>query len=217
MQSTPPRSSTYTASVRVVAMLIVGLVAAVVTGLFGSWSYSVIAGWIAAAVTYTSWVWIRVGRMGAEETRVHATREDPSKGFADVLLVIASLCSLVIVVFVLIASASLGGAGRAALAGLAIASVALSWVLIHTLFMLRYAFLYYDGTRGGVDFNQKEPPDYGDFAYLAFTIGMTYQVSDTSLGGRDFRVTALRHALLSYLFGAVILATVINFVAGLGG
>lgn len=198
-------------------MLAIGLLAALVTGLFGLWDYLLIVGWIAAAVTYTSWVWIRVGRMDAEETRKHATREDPSQGLADALLVIASICSLVIVAFVLVRSASMSGVGGAALAGLAIASVALSWVLIHTLFMLRYAYLYYDGTMGGVDFNQKDPPDYGDFAYLAFTIGMTYQVSDTSLGSREFRMTALRHALLSYLFGAVILATIINFVAGLGG
>jgi uncharacterized membrane protein len=68
-----------------------------------------------------------------------------------------------------------------------------------------------------VDFNQKNDPDYGDFAYLAFTLGMTYQVSDTSITSREIRRTALRHALLSYLFGAVILATVINLVAGFGG
>jgi uncharacterized membrane protein len=66
-----------------------------------------------------------------------------------------------------------------------------------------------------VNFNQDEPPDYVDFAYLAFTIGMTFQVSDTDLQESAIRHTALRHALLSYLFGAVIVAGTINLVAGL--
>jgi len=76
--------------------------------------------------------------------------------------------------------------------------------------------LYYTGPDGGVSFNQSEAPRYADFAYLAFTIGMTFQVSDTDLQTLAIRATVLRHALLSYLFGAVILATTVNLVAGLG-
>jgi uncharacterized membrane protein len=68
---------------------------------------------------------------------------------------------------------------------------------------------------GGVSFNQHDPPGYLDFAYLAFTIGMTFQVSDTDIRSSAIRATALRHALLSYLFGAVILATSVNFVVSL--
>jgi uncharacterized membrane protein len=94
-------------------------------------------------------------------------------------------------------------------------SVVLSWTLLHTLFTLRYARLYYEGADGGIEFNQTEPPSYGDFAYLAFTLGMTFQVSDTNLKTHLIRMTALRHGLLSYLFGSVILATMINLVAGL--
>ncbi len=201
-------------------MFLVVAVVGVAVGLIVSWDYAMVVGWIAGALTWIAWVWLRVGRMGPETTRAHATREDPSRGLADVLLVVASLASLGIVVLVLVRAASAGGIERGVLASLAIGSVALSWALIHTLFMLRYASLYYspdpEGAPGGVDFNQKGEPDYGDFAYLAFTLGMTYQVSDTSLGSREFRMTALRHALLSYLFGAVILATVINLVAGIG-
>ncbi|MDT5017597.1 MAG: hypothetical protein QOD39_3757, partial [Mycobacterium sp.] len=81
---------------------------------------------------------------------------------------------------------------------------------------LRYAMLFYSGPEGGVNFNQPSSPRYTDFAYLAFTIGMTFQVSDTDLRTPAFRATALRHALLSYLFGAVIVATTINLVAGFG-
>lgn len=83
------------------------------------------------------------------------------------------------------------------------------------MFTLRYALLYYRGRDGGVDFNQDDPPRYTDFAYLAFTVGMTFQVSDTDLKTHTIRATALRHALLSYLLGSVILATTINLVAGI--
>lgn len=205
------------ASIRVLVMLAVGVIAAIAAGMASSWGLALLVGWLAASLTYTVWVWVRIGRMDAEETRAHATREDPSRTLADALLVIASVASLGVVAFVLVQAQSITSVGSAVIAGLAIASVAVSWLLIHTLFTLRYASLYYDGTPGGVDFNQKEMPDYGDFAYLAFTLGMTYQVSDTALGTRAFRRSALRHSLLSYLFGAVILATVINLVAGLGG
>lgn len=198
-------------------MLAVGVSVAIGTSVLGSWDYALVAGWIASALTYTVWVWTRIARLDSVETRNHATREDPSRTLADTLLVIASIASLAIVAFILVKAASIVGIERAVLAGLAIASVALSWALIHTLFTLRYAYLYFDSSEGGVDFNQDDDPTYGDFAYLSFTLGMTYQVSDTALRSREFRVTALRHTLLSYLFGAVILATVINLVAGLGG
>jgi uncharacterized membrane protein len=92
----------------------------------------------------------------------------------------------------------------------------LAWAAIHTVFTTRYARLYYRGTSGGIDFNEKEAPRYSDFAYLAFTIGMTYQVSDTDLKTKEIRATALRQALLSYLFGVVIIAAMINLIAGLG-
>jgi len=82
------------------------------------------------------------------------------------------------------------------------------------MFTLRYAYLYYRD-REGVDFNEDKRPHYRDFAYLAFTVGMTFQVSDTDLKTDAVRSTALRHALLSYVLGAIVLATTINLVSGL--
>ncbi|MGB3414551.1 MAG: DUF1345 domain-containing protein, partial [Microbacteriaceae bacterium] len=95
---------------------------------------------------------------------------------------------------------------------LASLSIILSWILLHTLYMLRYASLYFEGEPGGINFNMKEPPVYRDFAYLAFVIGMTYQVSDTNLESTKMRSTALVHSLLAFLFGMVFLATLINLV-----
>ncbi|MFP3686375.1 DUF1345 domain-containing protein, partial [Bacillus sp. SIMBA_026] len=71
------------------------------------------------------------------------------------------------------------------------------------------------GEVGGISFNQERPPQYTDFAYLATSLGMTYQVSDTNLGNHAIRLEALKHSLLSYLFGTVILAVTINLVIGL--
>ena len=93
-------------------------------------------------------------------------------------------------------------------------SVILSWATVHTVFTLKYASLCYAGG-SGIDFNGDRKPAYMDFAYLAFTIGMTYQVSDTSIGSKDIRRTALHHAYMSYLFGTVVVAMAINVVAGL--
>jgi len=103
------------------------------------------------------------------------------------------------------------------LAALAVASVLLSWTTVHTIFTLRYARLYYAPPVGGIGFQDHEQPSYADFVYVAFTIGMTYQVSDTDLAKRPIRSAALHHALLSYLFGSVILAVTVSLVAAILG
>jgi uncharacterized membrane protein len=133
----------------------------------------------------------------------------------DVVVVSASVASLAGVGYLLGSGSSKGGQVEIT-AGVGIAIVATAWFVVHTVFTLRYARLYYVSDTGGIDFNQgEEPPAYVDFAYLAFTIGMTFQVSDTDLKTRKIRATALRHALLSYVFGAVILAITVNLAAGL--
>jgi uncharacterized membrane protein len=180
----------------------------------GAWRYAALVGWDALAASFSAWTWISVTRMDAAATEAHASREDPSQPISNILLLSASLASLIAVAVVLVAANSAHGSRRWLLAGLAAASVALSWLLVHTLFTLRYARLYHRGD-GGVSFNQHDPPRYLDSAYLAFTIGMTFQVSDTDIQSSAVRSTALRHALLSYLFGAVILATTVNFVVSL--
>ena len=116
---------------------------------------------------------------------------------------------------VLVHAHSVQGADKGLLAALGLVSIAVSWLTVHTIFTLRYALLYYAGPVGGVDFHSGERPSYRDFAYLAMTIGMTFQVSDTDLASTAIRATVLRHALLSYLFGSLILAAAVNLVAGL--
>ena len=127
--------------------------------------------------------------------------------------------SLVGVVYAFVQAGDANGTRKLLLTGFAVLTVVMSWGLVHTLHMLRYAHLYYsDGpgsTGGGIDFKNEIPPTYADFAYVAFTVGMTWQVSDTDITARRIRRTALQHALFSYVFGAVILATLINVIASL--
>jgi len=178
--------------------------------------YAPVAAWIGTATCYLILTWSVVGRMDVGQTRSHATREDPSQPVTDTILLLASVASLAGVGYLLMAESAHGRDTEIA-AAVGIGSVVAAWLIVHTVFTLRYATLYYLDPAGGIDFNQDEPPCYIDFAYLAFTLGMTYQVSDTDLQTRDIRATALRQALLSYLLGAVILATTINLIAGLAG
>ncbi len=199
-------------------MTVVGIAAGTLAAVLGFGPASLVVGWAGAALTYLLWVWIVVRRFDGEGTRAHALREDPTRSTSQLLLILASVASLVAVGVVLVQANQAKGVQADLLAALAVTSVALSWFLVHTLFMLRYAVLYYSGaSEGGIDFNQQEPPDYGDFAYLAFDLGMTFQVSDTTVTSSAIRRVVLRHCLLSYLFGSVILASLINLVAGLGG
>jgi uncharacterized membrane protein len=194
----------------------IGAAAAGLTVALGNWQYAPSVGWDAAAVVFCGTVWLGVWPLSAELTAARATREDSSRATSDVLMLGASVASLVAVGIVLAAGHTAPDVERGLLAGLGLATVAVSWLTVHTIFMLRYATLYYTGPRGGIDFNNTELPSYRDFAYIALTLGMTFQVSDTSLQTTQMRVAALQHSLMSYLFGSVILATAINLIAGLG-
>ena len=178
------------------------------------WRYGPAIGWIVAATVYLVWTWLAVGRLDPQHTASHATREDPTRSMTEILVISASMASVVGVGYLLASASAKGGQPEIA-AAVGIGIVVSAWFVVHTVFTLRYARLYYLND-GGIDFNQDdELPAYVDFAYLAFTIGMTFQVSDTDLKTRKIRATALRHALLSYALGAVVLAITINLIAGL--
>jgi uncharacterized membrane protein len=203
------------ASTRAAAAAVVGACAGTLASLPGSWQLGLLLGWDVTAVVYVVWTWATIWPRDPGATARLAVREDPGRATADVLVLVASVASLLAVALVISAGSSGDSSGSDLRAALAVVSVVLSWSVVHTVFTARYARLYYTGPDGGVDFNQEAPPRYADFAYLAFTLGMTFQVSDTDLESPEIRATALRHALLSYLFGAVILATTINLVSGL--
>jgi uncharacterized membrane protein len=176
---------------------------------------AVLMGWDVAAVIYLVMVWVAVYRLNAEATARMAGREDPSNPVAELVVVAASIAALVAVGFALARAGQTTGSTKALLLTLGAGSVAVSWLVVHTVYTLRYARNYYNESAGGIDFNEEDRPAYLDFAYFSFTIGMTFQVSDTNVTRKDIRHLALRHALISYVFGAVILATAINVFASL--
>jgi uncharacterized membrane protein len=173
------------------------------------------ASWDGAALVFLVLVWVSIGGKDADETARMAKAEDVSQPVSDLILLTASVASLVAVGFVLADASRHSGTDKGLLIALALVSVALAWWTVHTVYTLRYGDLYYRAPVGGIDFNDNQQPDYADLAYLALTIGMTYQVSDTDLTAKSIRRTAIRHALLSFLFGAVIVAITINVVASL--
>jgi uncharacterized membrane protein len=206
-------SSRDTVAVRITIAAILGVTVALAAGNTLGWRFAIL-GWVVTAAVYAVWTHLIVGGMDAEETCRYVTREDPTRLVADVVVISASLASLAGVGYVVAAGSHTGPVViEAAIVG--ILTVAASWFAVHTLFTAHYARLYYSGEPGGINFHDPEPPRFRDFAYLAFTVGMTYQVSDTEIGLSSIRATVLRHALLSYLLGAVVLAVTINLVSGL--
>lgn len=202
-------------SVRVFVALVSGAVAALVVAWFVPWQLAVLVGWDVAALTVVAGVWSTVGHFTPEDTATLATREDPSRAASEVLLLGAALASLAGAGLAFVKAQEGDALYEPLLTVFGVLTIVLSWVLVHTLFTLRYAHVYYTGEDEGIDFKSRgvEKPDYLDFAYTAFTVGMTFQVSDTDITRRDMRRTVLRHALLSYVFGAVIVASAVNVIA----
>src|SRR5256884_4469860 len=204
------------AALRTLSAFVVGItVLATLLATGTNWAVAVSCGWGAMALATVLAVWLRIYGMDAAETKVNAQDEDFSRPVADLVTLTASVVSLIAIGYTLLEAGSRHGTDKALLLLLAIAVVALSWATVHTLYAVRYGDLYYGHPVGGIDFNEDDPPDSRDFGYLALTIGMTYQVSDTDLQNKPIRHTAMRHALLSFVFGAVILALMINSVASL--
>ena len=193
-----------------------GGVAGIVAAFLAPWQLSTLIGWDVAAALFVVWVWTSAGRFDPDETHRFATREDDSRVSAQLLVLSACVVSLAGVAFDLLKASESGTAsGHVALVSAALLTVVLSWATVHTAFALRYAHEYYLQPVGGIDFKSGSDyaPDYRDFAYVAFVVGMTFQVSDTDITRRQIRRTVLQHSLLAYLFGAVIIAVVINIVA----
>ncbi|BDB41026.1 hypothetical protein IWGMT90018_14720 [Mycobacterium kiyosense] len=204
--------------VRLIVAAGIGVAAATLVPLLAGLRYAPSVGWIAAASTYLVWTWIVVLPMDADRTREHVEPEDPPRGWlTDAVILTASVASLAGVEHLLVAG-SKSGPEKDVAAAVGVVSIVAAWCVVHTVFSVRYADVYYSDAADGItsiNFNGSDAPRFLDFFYLGFTIGMTYQVSDTTLQTGQLRRIALAQALLSYLFGAVILAVTINLVVAL--
>ncbi|MFD7746990.1 DUF1345 domain-containing protein [Streptomyces sp. NPDC059698] len=199
---------------RLTASVLAGAAAGVAAGvLVGNVPLGLYVGIAAADTLFVVAGWLVLWPMDAAATRANARREEFRPVVEELAVVTAALSGLVgIVLLLLVGHTDLSHAAAA----LALCGVFMSWAALHLMYAARYAYLYYrtpDG--GGIDFNTEEPPRYIDFLYFSYNLGMTYQVSDTGVSTSGIRAVALRHCLLSYVFGVTILATTINLIAGI--
>jgi uncharacterized membrane protein len=202
---------------RALISLLTGLAAGAVVALLATPRLLPLVSWTVTVAVVLTWVWWISWPQDSEGTKYLAEQESTTRS-TDFWLLAAAVASLAVVVVALVQSSSQRSGTAVASVILSVLSVTLSWALVHTVFAFKYARLYYLGEpdAGGIDFKQEEPPRYSDFAYLAFTVGMSFAVSETEPTATQTRKVALGHALLSYLFGTGVLAVAINLVTNLG-
>jgi uncharacterized membrane protein len=179
--------------------------------------------WIGCASTIIILNWIIILTSHPREARKIAKLQDSSRTFLFAFIITASVISLIAIVFLLKSTKGISETGKNEHILLAIGAVAISWWLVHTVFSLRYAHLFYDtdtddgGTKkgGGLDFPDTKEPDFLDFIYFGFVVGMTFQVSDVQITDRNIRRLCLLHGLISFAFNTAIVALSINVISGL--
>ena len=202
--------------IRFAGTLIVAAMVAAVVGFSISWAVAPAAGWAVATTFYSVNVWLRIGRMGPAETKAHAIVDDPSRAVREILVLSANVIALAAVVVLIVESSRAEGWEKLVYAAIALFAVASSWVMLQTIYTLRYAAVHYGSDPPeGIYFNTEDPPQYLDFAYLAFTIGMSYAASDEAVTSTEIRRIVLGHSLLSFVFGTGIVATTISLIVGL--
>lgn len=165
--------------------------------------------------------WIVVFTRSPQQIRLIAEEEDGSLLYFYVIVLGATFASM-ITVLMLMVSGDTAGAPKEIYLPVAIIGMMLSWVMVHTNFTFHYARIYYSKDskdpskiEGGLHFPEEDCPDYLDFAYYSFVIGMTFQVSDVETRSRRFRRITLLHSLLSFSLNTFVIALTINLIASL--
>ena len=172
-----------------------------------------LAAWLAGALTYLVIVWWGVGRLDPAQTQLRASSLDPGSAALYALVVVTSWVSLGGVLLVTNAVGTLAGLARWGRIGLALGALAATWLLLQTVFALRYARRYYRDDTRGLEFPGQAAPDYLDFAYFSAVIGMTSQTADVGVAQPGMRRLVLLHGLVSFGFNLLVLALTINLVA----
>ena len=198
---------------RLVGSVIAGAVVGMAVGALTDAVLGVLAGIAATGAIFGAVGWILLWPMDADETHDNAHRETFRPAVEELVIVAAAVGALVSIVVLLVRDHAHADPAATATA---LAGIFMAWAGLHLMYAARYAYLYYTPSAGGIDFNDPDyRPAFRDFFYFSYNLGMTYQVSDTSVSDRTIRAVALRHCLLSYGFGTIILATAINLVVGI--
>lgn len=177
--------------------------------------------WDAFALTILGLTWVKMLRANPQNARRTAKIQDSSRTAIFVFVISSACASLLGLGVLLLTAKGMDGRNLTETIVLSFSTVICSWLLVHTLFTLRYAHSYYRActhkeTLGyGLDFPDEKEPDYLDFAYFSFVIGMTSQVSDVQITSREIRRLALVHGMVSFAFNTIILALSINIISGL--
>jgi uncharacterized membrane protein len=177
--------------------------------------------WDVFALSFTVTCWIVFVTRNVHDIRQYARQDDGSRIFVFVLILLASFASMIIVLLLMLSEES-SKASMLLYIPVAIAGILFSWAMVHTMFTMHYAHMYYDDDENdnskhaeGLEFPKEDRPDYLDFAYFSFVIGMTFQVSDVEISARRIRRTALLHGLLAFILNTFVVALTINLIAGL--
>ncbi|NNM47107.1 DUF1345 domain-containing protein [Knoellia koreensis] len=202
----------WSAQIRLAVSIAVAVLVGAVVGLTTSVPLGLLCGLaVLPAMFVFGGVWV-LWPMDAEATRSRSNREDFRPQFEEVLVIGVAIGSLAGIILLQVMG---GSVARVAAAAIGLIGVFLNWAMLQLMYAARYAHLYYIDPVGGIDFNDPhERPAYRDFFYFSYNLGMTYQVSDTNVSSTAIRAVVLRHCLLSWVFGTVILAATINLVAG---
>lgn len=175
-----------------------------------------------AAVGFLAATWIMMARATTAEMRRRARIEDEGR---HVVLALGATVASAILLAIGFELHGIGGlpSGEAGMrAVLAAATILLAWLFMNTMFALHYAHFFYGDADGpadaearGLAFPGRAEPDYWDFLYFSFVIGMTFQVSDVQIENHRLRRIGLAHGVLAFFFNVVVLALAINIIAGL--
>jgi uncharacterized membrane protein len=199
------------------------LIAAAITGIALRalpLSTSSLATYDAFAFVSLACITIAIGSTTSRQIRSLARKQDVGRTIIFVVVVVAACAAVFAVVFLIRGGRSTSGNHFTVHVLLAVATVILSWLLMHTVFGLRYAHNFYGDSeertaRLGLEFPGESEPDYRDFTYFSFVIGMTCQVSDVQVKSRAMRRLVLVHGVISFAFNTVILALTVNVVSSL--
>lgn len=184
-------------------------------------------GWICFAATSLFFSWVTILLQHPKKMARIAQEQDASWLVVFLIVVGAAFISLFAVILLLKGQPASGKIGLSLHIVLSLVAVSLSWLLIHSVFTIRYAHLFYGkpekgeegefGYAGGLQFPGNEQPDFLDFAYFSFILAMTFQTADINITRRHIRRLALAHGLLSFVYNTTIIALIINLISGLIG
>lgn len=182
-------------------------------------SARLVLGWDAGALAYLGFALSTIMRFSLARAKSRAADQDEGATLILILTVIAVAVSLGAVVSVLGTAKNMGEARQPVFLLLGIGTTLISWILIHTMFALHYAHEYYGGEDvgrgGGMKFPSDPQPDYWDFIYFSFVIGVTFQVSDVEVTRKRVRRLVIAHGVVSFFFSATIIALIVNIGSNL--